>query len=469
MSQLVEIRPGTDADVIPLCEFLNACTLMHQGVSRSSPADIGARLHLEGADPRLDSFVAVGDGAIVGFAHLWAHGPDEVKLFARTHPDARGRGIGSQLLSLCDRRAAELLPGAQRTTTTWAADASAPALLEAHGYRPIRYFVTMEIGAARSPSRRRSGPRRRARRLSARPDLAGALYAAWKEAFAGHWGRQVESEAEFWTERRDAKNRVRVPIRARALAARSARGEVVGFCLCELRASDAESVGRVAEIGVVPARRGAGLGFALLHDGFRELRGRGAARIVLDVDAENTTSALRLYQSAGMTPRPAFTIWEKPAPQRGGLAPPFHRRDDARPAVHDEISQGKHQVEQLQALIDSSPLALVEFGLDTRIRLWNPAAERIFGWSSEEMLGRGDLPMAPPAKRAESEELFARVRCGRAGLRLRNRASAQGWNARRRLDRGRPGARRSRAAWSATWSRTPTSPNARHKRRRCTV
>jgi PAS domain S-box-containing protein len=54
----------------------------------------------------------------------------------------------------------------------------------------------------------------------------------------------------------------------------------------------------------------------------------------------------------------------------------------------------------------------VEFGLDTRIRLWNPAAERIFGWSREEMLGRGDLPMAPPSKRAESEDLFARVSAG---------------------------------------------------------
>ena len=63
-------------------------------------------------------------------------------------------------------------------------------------------------------------------------------------------------------------------------------------------------------------------------------------------------------------------------------------------------------------MIDSSPVALVEFGLDTRIRLWNPAAERIFGWSGEEMLGRAGLPMAPPAKRAESEELFARVRAG---------------------------------------------------------
>jgi len=78
----------------------------------------------------------------------------------------------------------------------------------------------------------------------------------------------------------------------------------------------------------------------------------------------------------------------------------------------DDISEGEQEEDRLQALIDSSPLALVEFGLDTRIRLWNPAAERIFGWSREEMLGRGGLPMAPPSKRAESEELFARVRAG---------------------------------------------------------
>jgi PAS domain S-box-containing protein len=63
-------------------------------------------------------------------------------------------------------------------------------------------------------------------------------------------------------------------------------------------------------------------------------------------------------------------------------------------------------------VIDASPLALVEFGLDTRIQLWNPAAERIFGWSREEILGRAGLPMAPPRKRAEAEELFVRVRAG---------------------------------------------------------
>jgi PAS domain S-box-containing protein len=80
--------------------------------------------------------------------------------------------------------------------------------------------------------------------------------------------------------------------------------------------------------------------------------------------------------------------------------------------VRDADIETREDEERLQALIDSSPLALVEFGLDTRIRLWNPAAERIFGWSREEMIGRGGLPMAPPEIRHESEDLFARVLAG---------------------------------------------------------
>ena len=109
---------------------------------------------------------------------------------------------------------------------------------------------------------------------------------------------------------------------------------------------------------------------------------------------------------------------------------------EPRPA---DISGGEQQHERLQALIDSSPLALVEFGLDTRIRLWNPAAERIFGWSREEMLGRGGLPMAPPVEaRRERGAVRARAR-GRVDQRLRDRAPAQGRDARRRLDRRRPG------------------------------
>jgi PAS domain S-box-containing protein len=93
---------------------------------------------------------------------------------------------------------------------------------------------------------------------------------------------------------------------------------------------------------------------------------------------------------------------------------------------------------RLQALIDPSPLALVEFGLDTRIRLWNPAAERTFGWSREEMIGRRGLPMAPPSKRAESEELFGWVRAGEwvnDFETVRQRKAERSWTSRSRPPR----------------------------------
>ena len=77
-----------------------------------------------------------------------------------------------------------------------------------------------------------------------------------------------------------------------------------------------------------------------------------------------------------------------------------------------QLSESKQQEERLHALIDSSPLALVEYGTDRRVRLWNRAAERIFGWSREEMIDHGGLPLAPPSKRAEGEDLFARVLAG---------------------------------------------------------
>ena len=43
-----------------------------------------------------------------------------------------------------------------------------------------------------------------------------------------------------------------------------------------------------------------GLVTALLHQSFREFRRRGAARVGLGVDAQNTTGAVKLYERVGM-------------------------------------------------------------------------------------------------------------------------------------------------------------------------
>ena len=42
----------------------------------------------------------------------------------------------------------------------------------------------------------------------------------------------------------------------------------------------------------------------------------------------------------------------------------------------------------LQALTQATPLATVCLDLDANVRLWNPAAQAIYGWSEQEVLGR---------------------------------------------------------------------------------
>ena len=67
--------------------------------------------------------------------------------------------------------------------------------------------------------------------------------------------------------------------------------------------------------------------------------------------------------------------------------------------------------ERLRATIEASPVAVLEVDLDDRISLWNPAAERMFGWTAEEMIG-GPLRHIPDEERARLGELMTRVRAG---------------------------------------------------------
>ena len=67
--------------------------------------------------------------------------------------------------------------------------------------------------------------------------------------------------------------------------------------------------------------------------------------------------------------------------------------------------------QRLAAVIEASPVAVVEYALDDRITRWNPAAERMFGWTADEVVG-GLAKHQPPGREAELAELFRRVRAG---------------------------------------------------------
>ena len=65
----------------------------------------------------------------------------------------------------------------------------------------------------------------------------------------------------------------------------------------------------------------------------------------------------------------------------------------------------------LDTLIDSSPLAIVTFDPEGVVTMWNPAAERIFGWSENEALGT-HLPFVPAEKQDEFLALRRRALLG---------------------------------------------------------
>jgi len=64
--------------------------------------------------------------------------------------------------------------------------------------------------------------------------------------------------------------------------------------------------------------------------------------------------------------------------------------------------------ERLRAVIDASPVAIIEVDLDRHITVWNEVAEDIFGWSSEEVVGT-ILPIIPEDRVEEYNELAARA------------------------------------------------------------
>lgn len=77
--------------------------------------------------------------------------------------------------------------------------------------------------------------------------------------------------------------------------------------------------------------------------------------------------------------------------------------------------------EQLRAVIEASPVAIVALDANANATLWNPAAERIFGFPAQEVLGTRP-PIVPP----EAQEEFKRDMMALAdGATVRTQAGAR--------------------------------------------
>ena len=89
-----------------------------------------------------------------------------------------------------------------------------------------------------------------------------------------------------------------------------------------------------------------------------------------------------------------------------GAVAPAVRKSSTQPV---EMEQGSLW---LGALVESSADAIVSKDLDGVILSWNSSAEKLFGYSAEEIVGTPFAVLIPPDRQLEELEILERVRRG---------------------------------------------------------
>ncbi|MFB6129378.1 MAG: PAS domain S-box protein [Salinigranum sp.] len=101
----------------------------------------------------------------------------------------------------------------------------------------------------------------------------------------------------------------------------------------------------------------------------------------------------------------------------------FDQRDVTRYREYERELERANQL--LEAVFDASPVAILMYDRDEIVRMWNPAAERMFGWTAEETIGEW-LPMVPEDRVHEVREIHDRVFDGESltGVELRRQTKS---------------------------------------------
>jgi ribosomal protein S18 acetylase RimI-like enzyme len=278
----VNVRPFTDADAPIVTEYINRDEELFYG----RPGRITADDILKYLRWATEAWVWEEDGRILGSATFSVDGDvANVQTVVGADP-----GIRSTLLDRGEEFARE--QGATRILTGAAEpDAAARRLFESRDYREVRRFYEMAIELTQEPTVPELPEGLRLDEI--RDGEQRAFFDAVNEAFADHWEwhpRPFEEWVELrGDEHHDEHGPMWFVVRDGSELAAVTRNEKRG-----------DGAGYVGAIGVRPAWRGRGLAKALLYRTFAEFWRRGVTLVMLDVDAQNETGAVLLYERVGM-------------------------------------------------------------------------------------------------------------------------------------------------------------------------
>jgi mycothiol synthase len=280
--------------------------------------DLEDEIGMSSFDPALDARLGWVDGEVVAWGTvLCLPGTRQRRVLTSgaVVPSRRRTGIGRELLGWLIERGTQVARMRGGEAPAWLevsatdGDLAREALFRAHGFAPLRYYFEMRrpLAGFADPARAVPG---RLRMVPYERALGEVVRAAHNEAFLDHFASS-ELDEELW--------RVWVTgddFRSDLSFVVFDGDEVAAYVLNSLHPDDWPGLGFTEgwthQLGVRRPWRHRGVANALLDATAHAFAGVGVEFAALDVDAENPTGALGLYESNGYRRDKTRVSWSLP-------------------------------------------------------------------------------------------------------------------------------------------------------------
>ena len=318
------VRPLVAGDVVDASVLLEAAEASDDTGEHWSPDDLTEWWVNDLFDLERDSLaVTAPDGALVAWATVLAlptfRDAFRITLEARVHPAWRDRGIGRALLAWQLERGrevhAERHPGspAVLAVEVYTSMPSLEALVRRAALEQERFYFVMERPLTDLP------PVPEVDGVALVPfdwDRDDEVRRAHNAAFTEHHG-SAERDPTTWQTLFTGQRGFRPELSSLAVA----DGAVVAYSLAYVFEADTAANGYetvdLGQIGVLPSVRGRGLAKATIAAVLRAAAERGFRAAALQVDSENVTGALGLYEGLGFGRRRTQIQWALALPPVG--------------------------------------------------------------------------------------------------------------------------------------------------------
>lgn len=274
--------------------------------------------HLTNCDPYKDMLFAEIDGEVIAYNRVfWKAEPSGTHiyyLFGFLLPEWRRKGIGRAMFKYAEAHlyqiAQEHPPEAPHLYESWASEGELGyhALLKDEGYEAVRFGYSMvrpldePVDITPMPEGIDIRP--------AKPEHYRAIWDADQEAFQDHWGFTPASEEDFQAFLEEKT------FNPKLWNIAWVGDEVAGMVLNFVDEDENEAYERLRGytegISVRRPWRKRGLARALLTRSLQMFKDMGMEEAALGVDTQNTSGALRLYESVGFRPVKVHTTYRKP-------------------------------------------------------------------------------------------------------------------------------------------------------------